>query len=114
MCGKIARRDLRGGGQVTGRSTLMLQNKKEPEAEIGYDLSKDYWGKGYMKEAMVPVIKFGFNVMRLSTINAFIHIENIRSNKFIRKLGFLLTEKKDAQYKYILTLVSSKNRYKFY
>lgn len=80
-----------------------LRNEKEPEAEIGFDLTKDYWGKGYMKEAMIPVIQFGFDAMSLSTINAFIHDDNHRSKKFIKKLGFQITDEiKDGQHKYLL------------
>ena len=85
-----------------------LRNEKVPEAEIGFDLSKSCWGKGYMKEAMVPVITFGFNIMELSNINAFIHTENIRSKKFIKKLGFQLTdENKDSLHKYTLNKIDS-------
>ncbi len=85
-----------------------LRNEKKPEAEIGFDLSKSYWGKGYMKEAMVPLITFCFNVMGLSNINTFIHTENIRSKKFIKKLGFLRTDEiKDTHHKYILNKIDS-------
>lgn len=61
----------------------------EPEAEVGFDLTKAYWGKGFMKEAMIPVIKFGCSVMGLSIICANVHVDNVNSQIFVAKLGFL-------------------------
>lgn len=85
-----------------------LRNEKEPEAEIGFDLSKSYWGKGYMREAMVPVITLGFDIMGLSAINAFIQTKNKRSKKLIEKLGFQCTDEiKDTHHKYILNKTDS-------
>lgn len=49
-------------------------------AEVGFDLSKRYWGKGYMLEAMREVILFGFVGMELSTIDATVEPENDKSS----------------------------------
>lgn len=77
--------------------------KLEAEAEIGFDLSKAYWGQGYMKEAMMPVINFGFGPMGLSVINAFVHVSNGNSRRFIEKLGFQSdAEISNNHYKYHL------------
>ena len=57
-------------------------------AEIGYDLSKEYWKKGIMNEAMDAVLRFGFEKMELNRIQAFVHIENIASYSILRKNGF--------------------------
>jgi len=57
-------------------------------AEIGFDLTKDFWGKGYMSEAMKEVINFGFNQMELEVIDATVDPNNEKSLNLMRKLGF--------------------------
>lgn len=53
-------------------------------AEIGYDLSKPYWKKGLMSEAMKIVLEFGFNKMGLNRIQAFVYISNNDSYNILR------------------------------
>ena len=57
-------------------------------AEMGYDLAKSYWGKGYMLEAIQAIIHFGFEKMELTKIDATVEPENIRSIHLMEKLGF--------------------------
>lgn len=57
-------------------------------AEIGFDLSKDYWGKGYVTEAVNEVISFGFSNIGLQKIDATVEPENQKSIKLMTKLGF--------------------------
>lgn len=57
-------------------------------AEIGYELSKDYWQKGIMSEAVKAIMLFGFNTMGLNRIEALIETPNTASEKLLRKLGF--------------------------
>jgi ribosomal-protein-alanine N-acetyltransferase len=56
--------------------------------EIGYDLAYDFWGKGYMTEALHRVIDFGYDTMELNRIQAFVHPQNIKSINLLLKLGF--------------------------
>lgn len=56
--------------------------------EIGYVLSKDYWGMGLMPEAVKEVIKFGFNDCKLDAITISHFIKNIQSRRVIEKSGF--------------------------
>ena len=57
-------------------------------AEIGYDLWHEYWGQGYMKEALISAIESGFTNMGLNRINAFVALDNVNSVKLLEKLGF--------------------------
>jgi len=57
-------------------------------AEMGYDLQREYWGKGIMSEAMRAVVDFGFERMRLTRIEALVFIFNTRSAKLLEGLGF--------------------------
>lgn len=57
-------------------------------AEVGYDLSRAYWGKGLMYEGIKEVIDFGFSKMGLTTIDATVEPENVRSITLMERLGF--------------------------
>ncbi len=70
-------------------------DRKNSRAEIGYTLKPHYWGKGYMKEAMIRIINFGFNELNLHSLEANINPENENSRAILIKLGF----KKDAYFR---------------
>jgi ribosomal-protein-alanine N-acetyltransferase len=57
-------------------------------AEIGYDLWHEYWGQGYMAEALEAAIHSGFQNMKLNRIQAYVALENDRSSALLKKLGF--------------------------
>jgi len=59
-------------------------------AEIGYELNDDsHKGKGYMKEAIFPVLKYGFENMNLHRVEALIAPWNIPSIKLVLGSGFV-------------------------
>lgn len=60
----------------------------ELEAELGYWLGEDYWGKGLMTEAAQAVIRHGFSDLGLSRIWCDFFDGNERSAATIRRLGF--------------------------
>jgi ribosomal-protein-alanine N-acetyltransferase len=60
---------------------------KHFRAEIAYALSRDYWGKGIMTEAVKEAIKFGFEKMNLNRIQAMCIPENIGSYRVMEKVG---------------------------
>jgi Acetyltransferases, including N-acetylases of ribosomal proteins len=60
---------------------------KHFRAEIAYALSRDYWGKGIMTEAVKEVIRFGFERMNLNRIQAMCIPENIGSYRVMEKVG---------------------------
>jgi [ribosomal protein S5]-alanine N-acetyltransferase len=57
-------------------------------AEVGFDLSKHFWGKGYMTEAMKEVLSCGFEQMGFDIIDATVEPENSKSIRLLEKLGF--------------------------
>jgi ribosomal-protein-alanine N-acetyltransferase len=63
-------------------------NTKDNICEIGYDLSPEYWGMGYMTEALRKIITIGFENMDLNRIQAFVHVQNSRSVDLLLRLGF--------------------------
>ena len=56
--------------------------------EIGYVLSKDYWGQGLMPEAVGAVIRYLFETVGLDFITVGHFIQNSRSQRVIEKSGF--------------------------
>ncbi|MCM1131753.1 MAG: GNAT family N-acetyltransferase [Roseburia sp.] len=56
--------------------------------ELGYVLSKAYWGKGLMPEAVRRVIKYLFEEQSLDFITCSHFIHNSQSRRVIEKSGF--------------------------
>ena len=61
---------------------------EDNKAEVGYELLPDFQGKGIAQEALSAVIIFGFDVMKLKTIEAYTHKENLQSTKLLEKFNF--------------------------
>jgi ribosomal-protein-alanine N-acetyltransferase len=57
-------------------------------AEIGYIILPEFQGKGLVPEAVTRLIKFGFEDLRLHSIEAVIDPENYASEKVLQKCGF--------------------------
>lgn len=70
--------------------------------EIGYDLVKSYWGKGYMREALVEMIRYGFKELGLIEIEALIDPRNERSIRLIEKLDFTCVGQQEGDLRYLL------------
>ena len=58
-------------------------------AEIGYMLLPEYHGKGIITEAIKEVVKYGFEVMKLHSIEAIIDPENFASERVLQKNSFV-------------------------
>ena len=63
-------------------------NQRSFRAEIGYDLSPHYQGRGLMTEALHAALAHGFDVLKLHRIEAFIYVENVPSLQLAERLGF--------------------------
>lgn len=60
------------------------------KAEVGYWLGKSFWNNGYVSEALLEVIKFGFDELKLNKIFASHFHHNPASGKVLEKCGFVL------------------------
>lgn len=56
--------------------------------EIGYVLSKNYWGRGLIPEAVKEVIKFCFDKLDLDALTIGHFSTNMQSKRVIEKCGF--------------------------
>lgn len=59
-------------------------------AEIGYHLFFDHYkNRGLMTEALLKIIHYGFDVMKLNRIEAFVSPHNEASIKLLKKFNFV-------------------------
>ncbi|MGG1664320.1 GNAT family N-acetyltransferase [Brevibacillus sp. NRS-1366] len=68
-----------------GYNFLDFENAK---AEIGYDLARAFWGRGYASEAICSLLDYAFSSLKLNRIEAKVEPENVSSVKVLQKLNF--------------------------
>ncbi len=56
--------------------------------ELGYVLSKEYWGRGLMPEAVQAVIAYCFDVLHYDFLTCGHFVSNLQSRRVIEKSGF--------------------------
>jgi len=56
--------------------------------DFGYRIARKYWGNGYVGEAAQAIIKYGFERLGFDCIVAIAYIENERSVRVMKNLGF--------------------------
>ena len=81
--------------KMIGNMGYWRMQKEHFRAEIGYMLHPDHWQKGIMKEALNAVIGYGFENMKLHSIEANINPDNIPSGALLESCGFV----QEAYYK---------------
>lgn len=80
---------LKEQGEVIGSCGFLNKVPQHSRAEIGTELSKEYWGQGIASEAFEAVIRYGFENLNLQRIEALIEPPNLPSQKLAEKQGFL-------------------------
>jgi len=74
--------------RLIGTICLWNISKENDKAEIGYELYPDFQGKGIMQEAFSKVMEYGFEEMKLQTIEAYTTAGNHSSIKLLEKYHF--------------------------
>jgi len=77
-------------GKFIGTIDFVWWQPNHKIAEIGYVISKDYWGKGLTTEVAKELVKFGFEEMDLVRVQARCDVENIASARVMEKAGMTL------------------------
>jgi len=98
-------------GLKMGTCGFHCWNVKDSSVEIGYDLKKEFWGNGYMYEAVDAIIQFAKNSMDIKEINACIFTDNHKSIHLVEKFSFVPTGSKYEVFrgeKYLHTIYSLK------
>ncbi|MBM7578064.1 GNAT family N-acetyltransferase [Jeotgalibacillus terrae] len=74
-------------GKLIGTVDYVSWQPGNHTAEIGYVISRDYWGQGIATEAVKRIIAFGFEKMALVRIQARCFPENTGSERVMQKAG---------------------------
>ena len=78
---------LKDSGRMIVTVGFMWLNPDYKSAEVGYSLSRDYWNRGIMTEALREVIRFGFDELGLNRIEAQHETSNPASGKVMAHVG---------------------------
>jgi methylated-DNA-[protein]-cysteine S-methyltransferase len=78
----------RENDEVIGECCLWNIDHEQGCAELGYELRSSHWGKGLMKEALGPVLDFGFQALGLHRVQAFTLETNGPSRKVLTDIHF--------------------------
>lgn len=79
----------KSSGKVIGWAGYHSWAKQHQRAELFYSLKADeFKRKGFMKEALFPILAYGKNEMQLRRIEAFVATDNVASNRLMEIFGF--------------------------
>jgi len=86
---------LKSDPKMMGHISLHVINKEHYRAEVGYMMLPEHCGIGLMSEALRAVLDYGFNNLRLHSIEANISPQNHHSRKLLERNNFI----KEAHFK---------------
>ncbi|KFF09045.1 GNAT family N-acetyltransferase [Chryseobacterium luteum] len=72
-------------GRIIG--AIGLHDREDDKAELGYWMGKPFWNKGYITEAAVALIDFGFRELKFNKIYATYFLHNPASGRIMEKIG---------------------------
>lgn len=75
-------------GKLIGDCGFGKINEVRIPTELGYILSKDSWGKGYMSEVLEAILRYGFDELSLHRVQAWVCPHNVASLRLLKKNGF--------------------------
>jgi [ribosomal protein S5]-alanine N-acetyltransferase len=81
---------LKADGKFIGSSGFHDISPKHHRLMMGYVLSRNYWGNGYMTEAVREMILFAFEDMGMHRVAATCDYDNIRSARVMDRCGMTL------------------------
>lgn len=81
---------LKKTGHAVGKIKFQkdIRRYKVNSLSIGYELAREYWGKGYMPEALCAMIEWAFEKKKLDVLAIGHFTGNDRSRRVIEKCGF--------------------------
>lgn len=76
-------------GVAMGTCGFHNWDKNSAFCEVSYDMHPDFWGNGYMTEAMRAMLAFAQDEMKVRRFDASVDQENERSIRLVERLGFV-------------------------
>ncbi len=77
-------------GRLIGNCGIRRKEHNEWEADIGFELSPEFWGQGFATEAGNAMMEFGFSELNLQRISSWCIADNTASARVLEKLGMRL------------------------
>jgi [ribosomal protein S5]-alanine N-acetyltransferase len=97
------------GDKVIGSLTLDKgKGVYSCKAELGYVLTRKYWGKGYATQAVKQALATGFSELEVERIEAYVDPSHTSSQRVLEKNGFA---QEGLLKKYLIQKGIIKNRY---
>ena len=78
---------LKGENRVIG-SVGLHATRVDTVRELGYVMHPDFWGNGYMHEAVQAALRFAFTTLGLTAVRVRHNPDNARSRNVIQRSGF--------------------------
>ena len=78
---------LAGHDAAIGNCGIRLERIDAHEADIGYELAPQHWGRGYATEAARAILRFGFEELKVHRIWAWCIADNLASARVLEKIG---------------------------
>lgn len=88
--------------ELVGTVCLWKISPEHSKAEIGFELLPKHWGKGIMQEVVPAVIEYGFEILKLLSIEAEVDPFNLKSIVILEKSGFIFNRKNEKTVIYSL------------
>ena len=79
--------ELKDTFQLIGTCGIRMASANAHQADIGYELAPEQWGRGYATEAARALLHFGFTELRVHRIWSWCIAENTGSVRVLEKLG---------------------------
>ncbi len=79
----------KGNGQAIGSISVEIADDRGESCEVGYCLSKDYWNRGVMTEALQAILHYLFYEVGYRRIQAKHDVLNVASGRVMQKAGML-------------------------
>lgn len=74
-------------GEARGSLGIVMIDEETATVELGYCLSRECWGRGYMPEAARAVIELMFGTVGAKRVIAKHDVDNLKSGRVMQKAG---------------------------
>jgi RimJ/RimL family protein N-acetyltransferase len=85
--------ELKHDGRFVGRAGLW-QPEGWPGLEVGWALTRSFWGQGLAREAGQAVLEFAWNRLQAETVISIIQPDNVASQRVAERLDLRLQQKR--------------------
>lgn len=78
---------IRPNDHAVGRIKVKLSNAETHEWEVGWTISRKYWGQGYASEAAREALRYAFSDLHAHRVIAFCNANNRASARVMENIG---------------------------